>query len=119
MKIYLAGPMRGIPQFNFPMFNYFAKKLRAEGHKVFNPAERDIKKFGNKIQKNPQGSLQVAEKIGFSLRDALGDDTKWLCKHADAVALMPGWRDSKGACAEKALAKALGLKIIYLRNGTT
>lgn len=117
LNVYLAGPMRGKPQFNFPAFMKAAKELREEGYTVFNPAERDVRKYGKKIAtKNPTGSVKVATaQSGFSLREALASDTAWLCKTADAIALLPGWRKSKGAKAELALAKALGLKEIYLK----
>ena len=36
MKIYLAGSMSGLPEFNFPVFFAAAAKLRDEGHIVFN-----------------------------------------------------------------------------------
>lgn len=106
--------MRGYPQFNFPAFMTAAKKLRKDGHTVFNPAEKDIEKHGDKIWKKSKGSLKEAEKQGFSLRDALGKDLAYICKSADAVALLPGWRRSKGATAERATAEALGLEVIYL-----
>jgi len=38
-RLYLAGPMSGLPQHNFPLFNRVAAHLRARGHAVFNPAE--------------------------------------------------------------------------------
>lgn len=112
MKIYLAGPMRSIPEFNFPAFHAVAAKLRADGHHVFNPAERD----GDIIAKgNMTGDNERAEREhGFNLREALADDLNWICLHADAVALMPGWGTSKGANAERATAIALGLEIIIL-----
>jgi len=117
MKIYVAGPMRGIPEFNFPAFNAAAAALRAVGHVVFNPAERDIERHnGVDVSKgNATGDEEIAAKEhGFSLRDALADDTRWICKEADAIALLPGWGASKGAKAELALAEALGLEIILL-----
>ena len=112
-RVYLAGPMRGIPYFNFPAFFDAERKLKASGHEIFNPARRDIKKHGNKIT-NKAGSLTLAEKKGFSLRKALADDTAYICLKADAIAMLPGWRKSKGAKAEYALALALGLEIIKL-----
>ena len=38
MKLYLAGPMTGIKDLNFPAFHAEASRLRALGHIVVNPA---------------------------------------------------------------------------------
>lgn len=116
MKIYVAGPMRGIPEFNFPAFHAAAAKLRAAGHHVFNPAERDIEHHGVDISKgNVTGDEAVAaEQHGFNLREALRDDLEFICLHADAIALLPGWHASRGAAAELATAVALGLRVIHL-----
>lgn len=116
-NIYLAGPMTGFAEFNFPAFNSASSELRAIGHNVFNPAERDIERHGGvDISKgNTDGSQEHAEKNhGFSLRDALHDDMVWICDNATAIALLPGWEKSAGARAEHALATALGLEFIYL-----
>lgn len=113
MKLYLAGPMRGYKDFNFPAFHAKAAELRAEGYEVFSPAERDEKKYGTEVSKSETGSLtDVAATVGFSLREALGADCKWICEEADGIYLMKGWRASKGANAERALCVALGLLII-------
>lgn len=116
-RIYLAGPMSGIPEFNFPSFNVAASTLRESGHVVFNPAERDIERHGGiDISKgNATGSQEhAAKEHGFSLREALADDTAWICKEATAIAMLPGWENSKGARAEWHLALALGHEVIYL-----
>lgn len=116
MKIYVAGPMRGIPEFNFPAFHAATSRLRAEGHTVFSPAERDILVTGVDISKgNATGNNALAEQLhGFNLREALKDDLEFICLHADAVALLPGWENSKGANAERATALALGLEVFHL-----
>ncbi len=92
MKVYLAGPMRNYPDFNFPEFHKYAALLRAEGHEVFNPAELGL----------PQSDM----------RAILAVELDWICREAEAVALMPGWSKSRGARAEAALARALDLKLM-------
>ena len=110
--------MRGYPQFNFPAFFKAAGALEEEGFEVFNPAARDVAKYGDAIYLgNDTGSTDVATKsVGFSLREALAADLAWICEHADAIALLPGWEKSKGACAEKALAEALNLVILEVTD---
>lgn len=115
LKIYLAGPMRGIASFNFPAFDFAAAKLRAEGHDVFSPAERDRGVHGVALEDNATGSEKLATaNVGFSLREALGADMAYICSTAEAIALLPGWEKSSGANAELATAKALGLTQIIL-----
>lgn len=116
MKLYLAGPMRGYEKFNFPAFDFAAAKLRAQGFEVFSPAENDRQKLGDApFVNNTNGDETKLEKeTGFNIRQALKDDTHYICVHADGIALLPGWEKSSGANAEHALAKALGHTIIFL-----
>ena len=117
LRVYLAGQMRGIPQFNFPQFHEAAAWLRKEGYHVFNPAEKDAERHGADFGKdNATGDEKKAASTGFSLRVALGDDLEWICKHADGIALLPGWEKSLGATAERATAIALGLERLYLHH---
>jgi len=116
MNVFLSGPMRNIPYFNHPAFFAAEEKLKRKGYTVFNPARMDLEKYG----KNPgsaSGSPEEAvEKSGFSIREVLSMDCNWICLHADAIALLPGWEKSTGSQAELALAKALGLKVIKLKT---
>ena len=104
MKVYLAGPMRGIPESNYPAFKEAAAKLRAEGHIVFSPVDWDM------INHGPDGCHSET----FDLRNALAADLEWICIEAEAVAMLPGWQNSKGATAERAAALAIGLEIFEL-----
>lgn len=115
--VYVAGPMRGLPEFNFAAFNSAAALLRELGWMVFNPAERDMA-----TGFNPVGLLGTDEELAaynFSIRDALLDDTSWICRNADAIFLLPGWENSTGAVAERALGEALGLEIIEAPGART
>lgn len=116
MRCYLAGAMRGVPLFNHPAFHAAAAKLRASGHEVFSPAERNVDLHGVDISiGNMAGDEALAvEQHGFDRRTAMADGCDYICLHADAIVLLPGWERSKGAKAERALAIALGHQVIYL-----
>jgi hypothetical protein len=111
--------MRGIKDFNVPAFFAAAAKLRAEGHVVFNPAERDTKEWGGERLKSATGSeAEVASNLGMAgtdlARHCFLADTRWICTQADAIAVLPGWETSRGAIAERALGVAIGLPVIEL-----
>lgn len=122
-KIYLAGPMTGLPNFNFPAFDYAAKKLREQGFVVFSPAERDREVYGDVIEDNKTGDIvEAVAKAKFNAAETMEADTCWICRHATAIALLPGWEKSRGVGVELALARYLGLTVIelgseYTKNG--
>ena len=101
-RIYLAGPMSGLDQFNFPAFERAAAALRADGHFVFSPAENDYLLFGSDFLENPERA---------SYAKCLEDDLRWICRYAEVIALLPGWEKSAGVKVEKALAEVLKLEV--------
>jgi len=102
VKIYLAGPMRGYPQYNFPAFDKARNTLKAAGHKVFCPAETDIVEGFN-----PNEEISV-EKIQQAFRrDILA------LLDCQAIAMLPGWEKSVGANTEVSMAEMLGLKVFF------
>lgn len=88
MKLYLAGPMRGYPLYNFNAFADYADRLRAQGHDVFSPAEKDEASGFDPSRDQPK---ELAVYMIDDLPEVL---------RADAVALMPGWEYSTGATLE-------------------
>jgi hypothetical protein len=107
MRIYLAGPMRGKPLFNFPAFDEAAKRLRSLGHDVMSPAERD----------RAEGFDPTKGVVSDAfMRKAFADDVAAICE-ADAIAMLPGWRDSEGARIEHAIAVMLGLQVLDATTG--
>lgn len=108
MRVYLAGPMRGIEAFNFPTFAEATAALRRKGHTVFSPAERDLAAGFDPT--GMTGNEDLSEH-GFDLREALGVDLAYICGYADVVAVLPGWAQSSGATVEVAAAWALGIPV--------
>lgn len=107
-KLYLAGPMRGRPEFNFPAFQLARIQLREQGFEVFCPAENDL--AGGFDPAGMSGYEDLAAH-GFDLRRALAEDLDYIARQADGVAILDGWDKSLGAKAEVAVAHALDLPV--------
>lgn len=90
-RLYVAGPMTGIKDWNFPAFHAAAAKLRALGFDVLNPAENPAPPCGTWLAYMRMAVAQVAQ--------------------ADGVVLLPGWENSHGAMVEYRLAVGMGLAI--------
>ncbi|SDI64855.1 protein of unknown function [Paraburkholderia steynii] len=97
MRIYIAGPMTGIPEFNFPAFFKAAARLRQQGHFVINPAEIVA-----------DTSVEWAECMKADIRELVT---------CDAVFMLPGWTASRGARLEHFIALELGLSVEYAQAG--
>lgn len=104
MKVYVAGPMRGVPSFNFPAFDHATAILRGQGYEVVSPAEHDRDTGFDPAGLTGDEDLST---LGFDLAEALMWDLTEVAA-CDGVFLLPGWEHSSGARAELALAAALG-----------
>lgn len=102
MRVYIAGPMRGRPQWNFQAFDDAAHRWRGVGWTVFSPADMCR---GLGLASFDDADVDRAHLEHVMLSDVLA------ISRCDAVALLPGWEDSVGSSFEVALAQFLGLKI--------
>ena len=94
-RLYIAGPMTGLPEFNYPAFNAAEKQLWKAGFtNIFNPA-----------------SLPVNPDWGWV--DYIRRDIPHLCR-CNAIALLPGWEKSKGANLELRIAEELQMQMIFV-----
>lgn len=107
-RCYIAGPMSGYKDLNFPLFDAAAAYLRGLGHDVVNPADMD--RLVGVDETQYESLTQVPEKLR---QDALARDFLELCT-CDAIALLPNWDKSRGAKAERFVAEQLGLKVFHL-----
>lgn len=80
-QLYVAGPMSGIPEYNFPQFHEITRLLRDQGYAVFNPAEN-----------NDGGAVQSR---AFYMRIDIP-----ALMASQAVVVLPGWQESRGASLE-------------------
>ena len=106
MKVYTAGKMRGLPSFGAEEFRKAARVLRERGFEVISPLEMD-EDAG--IYVDGLTGFEDLEDQGFDIRGTLANDLRVVLLDVDAVVLLPGWRDSRGAIAEYATAQAAGV----------
>ena len=92
-RVYIAGPMTGLPDLNFPAFHAEAARLRALGFDAVNPAE-----------------INPDQTMGWE--QCMRRDIPELVK-CDGVVLLPGWERSRGASLEAHIAHALGMALVY------
>jgi hypothetical protein len=98
---YLAGPMTGIPMFNFPAFEAAAGYLRRRGMPIISPHEEDSPEVQAAAWASPDGKLDADGKIaGETWGDILARDVKLVADGVRGVILMNGWQKSRGARLE-------------------
>lgn len=91
--VYLSGPMSGIVDHNYPMFNRVAANLRKHrGAVVYNPAEN----FGGQL------GLPRAEYMRQDISHVLA---------CACIVVLPGWDSSTGARLEVNMAHELDLPV--------
>lgn len=110
MKIYIAGPMKGIAESNIPAFKAAAVKLRELGYEVVSPHEiTEYHPYMTQVQDD--GSLPTHCYHEFIRLDLIE-----LLQSCDTVVLLPNWQISKGATGEVLVAQSVGFPIYELAN---
>lgn len=95
VKVYVAGPMTGLPELNRPAFFAAEAHLMSLGAQVMNPAIL------------PNGwSHEAYMRIAIPM-----------LMECEAVAFLPGWQQSSGARREFTRAQAFGLDLYQLSVG--
>jgi len=109
--VYIAGPMTGIKQWNFPAFFDAEEQLVALGYSVINPAHNDgtnlkaaLKSAGPVTNPNNTWESYIRRDLPHVLR-------------SDILCLLPGWQQSKGACLEVHVARSIGIPLMILKDG--
>lgn len=122
LKSYIAGPMTGLPYFNFDAFADAERELKLHKIVTYNPATHDNEMGFNPFcfktgdSKEPtcgNKSKKHQSQHQFSLREALRWDTARITE-SDLITLLPGWESSVGVRAELALAFALKIPVFEL-----
>lgn len=92
MRLYIAGPMTGLPDWNYPAFHRAAEHLTEAGYDPINPARVEGR----------EGCTTWLAFMRASLRDIA---------NSDGIATLPGWAASRGASLEVDIARRLQLPV--------
>ena len=109
-RVYIAGPMRGYPELNFPMFFKYEEVWKDKGWVVVNPAQMDLDDGYN-----PYEDKDI-EVNGISFTEAMARDLPAVAS-CHAIALLPGWEASVGANTELKHALSLGRDVYDAVSG--
>lgn len=97
---YLAGPMSGLPKFNYPTFLEASHKLRnVHGLRIISPAEQDSYEKFALIMNSEDGDLSKLPEVG-TWADFLAHDVKLISEQVTGIIFLPNWAKSKGAKLE-------------------
>lgn len=96
MKLYIAGPMTGYPDLNYPAFHEAESRLKSIGYETLNPALNIPAGKATWLAYMRMSLVQIAQ--------------------ADGIALLDEWYESKGARIEHDLAISLGLEVRPLNH---
>lgn len=113
-KVYIAGPMRGHPELNFPAFDKAAALGRALGWHVISPAEMDRAHGDTPEAVGPIGwnGGEPAYVRKFIERDYNVIIRELKAENGDAIAVLPGFETSVGARGEVFLGLWAKLKLL-------
>jgi len=101
MKWYLAGPMSGIEDQNYPAFIEAAASLRATGHQIVSPHEV----YHHPSEPDRSRWVTLLQRDLRALAECQG------------IILLPGWTKSKGAKFELHVALTLEMPVRFYRDG--
>lgn len=93
--LYLSGPITGRAPFDVAMhFAHAAERYTDRGWAVLSPMDR----FGGRLDlpRELYMRLDIAELLAV-----------------DAIVMLEGWKDSKGASLEHEIARQIGLTVLY------
>ena len=119
MRIYISGKMTGMPDHNIPAFNAAAKRLREQGHFVINPAELSAlfgtpeeiaDSFAVLYNAHYRDNPILARQVGIA--KSILDADLAAVRSCDAIYLLRGWEQSRGAKKELAEAIRCGLEVM-------
>ena len=99
-RAYIAGPMTGYEDFNFPAFFAAEATIRASGMNVVNPAKMDV------VAGDGGPGIEPQPHEHYMRRDL---PHLWRCTH---IAVLPGWAKSRGARIEVGTALSIGLTVL-------
>lgn len=108
MKVYIAGPMSGLPDMNYPAFDKAEGQLLAVGYEVLNPTNVDVEHEKERVRIDNCHYCRLSEPHPWKwyvLR------TLAMLAEADALALLPNWQSSRGSRVEVEFASGMEIPI--------